>query len=207
MVALMILGSGLASQLVPRIGARPLIITGSALAAGGMFWIAQLNEHSSYVGGFLFPTMVTALGMGLIFVPMSLVSLAKVPNNDTGVASSLFNVGQQVGGSIGLAVLGTIAWSAVASSLRSAAAAAAHAPAAHLTKAQEIAAQTAVSNHALAYGFSRGFLVSAGIMVLALIIGVVMIRVTRQDLAGIDPMVAPADPVTESADPIAASAD
>jgi len=205
MVALMILGSGLASQLVPRIGARPLIIAGSALAAGGMFWIAQLNEHSSYVGGFLFPTMVTALGMGLIFVPMSLVSLAKVPNKDTGVASSLFNVGQQVGGSIGLAILGTIAWSAVASSARSAAAAAAHAPAAHLSKAQELAAKTAISNHALAYGFSRGFLVSAGIMLLALVIGVVMIRVTRQDLAGIDPMAAPAEPVTESADPIAAA--
>jgi hypothetical protein len=81
----------------------------------------------------------------------------------------------------------------VAHSIRSAAAAAAHAPAAHLSKAQELAAQTAISNHALAYGFSRGFLVSAGIMLLALIIGVVVIRVTRQDLAGIDPMAAPTD--------------
>ena len=191
MVAMMILGSGLASQLVPRIGARPLIIGGAALAAGGMFWIAQLNEHSSYAGGFLGPTMVTALGMGFIFVPMSLVALVRVPNNDAGVASSLFNVGQQVGGSIGLGVLGTVAWSAVASNLRSAAAAAAHAPAAHLSKAQEIAAQTAMTNHALAYGFSRGFLVSAGIMLLGLVIGLVAIRVKRRDLAGIEPMAAP----------------
>jgi predicted MFS family arabinose efflux permease len=192
MVAMMILGSGLASQLVPRIGARPLIIAGAALSAGGMFWVAQLNEHSSYAGGMLGPTMVTALGLGLIFVPMSLVALVRVANNDAGVASSLFNVGQQVGGSIGLGVLGTVAWSAVASNLRSAGAAAAHAPAAHLSKAQELAAQTAMTNHALAYGFSRGFLVSAGVMLLGLVIGLVAIRVTRKDLAGIDPMAAPA---------------
>jgi predicted MFS family arabinose efflux permease len=193
MIALMILGSGVASQLVPRIGARPLIITGAALSAGGMLWMAQLNEHSTYAGGLLGPMLLAALGLGLIFVPMSLVSLVRVSNNDAGVASSLFNVGQQVGGAIGLAVLGTVAWSAVASNMRSAAAAAAHAPAAHLSKAQEIAAQTAVTNHALASGFSRGYLVSAGIMLVALIIAVVVIRVRREDLAGIDPMAAPAD--------------
>jgi EmrB/QacA subfamily drug resistance transporter len=193
MIALMILGSGVASQLVPRIGARPLIITGAALSAGGMFWMAQLNEHSTYAGGLLGPMLLAALGLGLIFVPMSLVSLVRVSNNDAGVASSLFNVGQQVGGAIGLAVLGTVAWSAVASNMRSAAAAAAHAPAAHLSKAQEIAAHTAVTNHALADGFARGYLVSAGIMLVALIIAVVVIRVKREDLAGIDPMAAPAD--------------
>ena len=207
MIALMILGSGLASQLVARIGARPLLITGSALAAGGMFWMSRLNEHSTYAGGLLGPMLLAALGLGLIFVPMSLVSLVHVPNEDTGVASSLFNVGQQVGGSIGLAVLGTVAWSAVASNLRSAAAAAAHAPAAHLSKAQELAAQTAATNHALAYGFSRGYLVSAGIMLLGLIIAVVAIRVTRKDLAGIDPMAAPTDSVAVPAERIAAPAD
>ena len=57
--------------------------------------------------------------MGLIFVPLSLVALAKVADNDAGVASSLLNTGQQVGGSIGLAILGTVAWSAVATSIHS----------------------------------------------------------------------------------------
>jgi hypothetical protein len=135
--------------------------------------------------------LLAALGLGLIFVPMSLVSLVRVPNKDAGVASSLFNVGQQVGGSIGLAVLGTVAWSAVASTMRSAAAAATHAPAVHLSKAQELAARTAMTNHALASGFSRGYLVSAGIMLLALIIAIWVIRVRREDLSGIDPMAAP----------------
>jgi hypothetical protein len=53
------------------------------------------------------------------------------------------------------------------------------------------AAQTALSNHALAYGFGRGYLVSAAISLLAVVIAVVMIRVTRKDLEGIDPMAAP----------------
>jgi predicted MFS family arabinose efflux permease len=193
MVATIMVASAVASQLVSRIGARPLMIAGSAIAAGGMFWLSRLTEHSTYTGGLLGPMMVTALGMGLIFVPMSLVALARVPNNDAGVASSLLNTGQQVGGSIGLAVLGTVAWSAVASSLRSAAAVAAHAPAAHLTPAAAKAAQTAVANHALAHGFSQGYLVSAGVAVLALIIAVATIRIKREELAGINPMAAPTD--------------
>src|SRR5260370_11518709 len=100
--------------------------------------------------------MVAGLGMGLTFVPLSLVALEKVPNKDSGVAASLLNTGQQVGGSIGLAILGTVAWSAVASNTKSAAAAA---HGAHLSAV----AQTALSNHALAYGFGRGYLVAAGI--------------------------------------------
>ena len=127
--------------------------------------------------------MLTGLGMGLTFVPLSLVALAKVPNKDTGVAASLLNTGQQVGGSIGLAILSTVAWSAVASNTRSAIVAThgAHLPA---------AAQTALGNHALAYGFGRGYLASAGISVRALIIALVMIRIKKSDLEGIDPMAA-----------------
>jgi EmrB/QacA subfamily drug resistance transporter len=101
MVALIVVGAGLSSQLVARIGARPLITVGPLLAAGGMFWLSRITEHSTYAGGLLGPMMLTGLGMGLTFVPLSLVALAKVPNKDTGVASSLLNTGQQVGGSIG----------------------------------------------------------------------------------------------------------
>jgi EmrB/QacA subfamily drug resistance transporter len=196
MVAMIMVASGVASQLVSRIGARPLMIAGSLLSTGGMFWLAQITEHSHYVSGLLGPMMVTATGMGLIFVPLSLVALTKVANNDAGVASSLLNVGQQVGGALGLAVRGTVAWSAVANSLRSqaaAAAAAAKTATVHVSAAQAAALQKAASNHALAHGFSQGFIVSAGIMLLALIITLVTIRVTRQDLAGVNPMAAPAD--------------
>jgi EmrB/QacA subfamily drug resistance transporter len=192
MVAMIMVGSGLASQLVARIGARTLSIVGSLLAAGGMFWMSRLTEHSSYAGGLLGPTMVTALGMGLIFVPISLVSLAGVSERDTGAASSLLNAGQQVGGSIGLAVLGTVAWSAVASNMRSAAASAAAHPA-HLSPAAAKAAETAMSNHALATGFSQGYLVAGAIALLSMVIATFMLRVRREELAAVDPLAAPAD--------------
>jgi hypothetical protein len=106
-----------------------------------------------------------------------------VKDNDAGVASSLVNVGQQVGGSIGLAILGTVAWSAVASSLRSQAAAAARAGG-HPAGARAAVLQTQIYHHALATGFSRGYLVSAVIMALAVIIALAMIRMRRQDLSG-----------------------
>ncbi|HEX6452628.1 MAG TPA: MFS transporter [Trebonia sp.] len=191
MMAMVMATSAVASQLIGRIGARPLLIGGSAVAAGGMFWLSRLTEHSSYAGGLLGPMLLTAVGMGMLFVPMSIVALVKVPNDDSGVASSLLNTGQQVGGSIGLAVLGTVAWSAVASNLRSAASAAHSGAAAHLTHAQAAAAQTAMTNHALAYGFSRGFVVAAIIGLLALVITLATIRVSRAELAGVDPMAAP----------------
>jgi hypothetical protein len=138
--------------------------------------------------------MVAAFGFGLMFVPLSLLALSKVREEDTGVASSLLNTGQQVGGSIGLAILGTVAWSSFANNIDSATAkakvaAAAAAKAGHpLTKAKAATEQTNILHHALAYGFSHGYYVSAGIAVLALIVTAVMINVKREDLAGINPM-------------------
>src|SRR5262249_57258345 len=86
-----------------------------------------------------------------------LVGLTRVRDDDAGVASGLVNVGQEVGGAIGLAVVGTVAWSAVAGSLRSQAAAAATAGV-HASAA----VQTRMYNPALAGAFAPGFLVSAG---------------------------------------------
>jgi predicted MFS family arabinose efflux permease len=185
-----------AQRAVSRIGARPLLIAGSALAAGGMVWLSRITEHSTYADGMLGPALLLGAGLGLLFVPTALVVLNKVNPGDTGAASSLNNVGQQVGGSIGLAILGTVAWSAVANSIHSQAAAAAAAAkhaAVHLSVAQQAAAQKAITAHAYSVGFSKGYLVSAGIALLALIITVVAIRVKREDLSGINPMAAPAD--------------
>ena len=196
MVGVIMVASALSSQLVSRIGARPLMILGPVFMGGGMFWLSRMNEHSSYAGGMLGPIMLVALGMGLVFVPVSLVALVKVPDNDTGVASSLMNAGQQVGGSIGLALLGTVAWSAVSSNAQSAAASAKAAAVAaakaghpaHLSAAAQKAQEVALTNHSLAYGFSHGYLVSVGIAVLALLIAVAFIRVKPSDLSGVNPM-------------------
>ena len=196
MIATVMVASAIASQLVNRIGARPLLLAGSLILTGGMFWLSRITEHSHYASGLLGPMMVTALGMGLLFVPVSLVALAGVGNNDAGVASSLLNTGQQVGGSIGLAILGTVAWSAVANSIHAQAAAAAAAAkhaTVHLSAAQQAVVQKAITDHAYSAGFSKGYLVSAGIALLALIITVVAIRVKREDLSGINPMAAPVD--------------
>jgi predicted MFS family arabinose efflux permease len=191
MVATIMLMAGVSTQLVPRIGARPLLVAGSAIGAGGMFWLSRINEHSTYAGGLLGPMMVTAAGLGMLFMPLTLVALSRVEDKDAGLASSLLNTGQQVGGSIGLAVLGTVAWTVVADTARKSAAAAkaaaiAAAKAGHPVHVNPTQATTAIYNHALAVGFSRGFEVSAGIALLALIITIATIRVKRGDLAGIE---------------------
>ena len=170
-----------AQAAVSRIGARPLLISGSAVAAAGMFWLSRLTEHSTYVGGFLGPELLLGAGLGLLFVIINLVGLHKVNPGDTGVASSLVNVGQQVGGSIGLAIIGTVAWSAVASSLRSQTTAAKAGLDPSSAKAAQL--QTHIYHHALATGFSQGFLVSAGILALVLVIAAFVMRVSRADLS------------------------
>jgi len=186
--------TAVAQQGVSRVGARPLLIAGSAAAAGGMFWLSRLTEHSTFAGGFLGPELLLGAGLGLLFVPIPLVGLTKVNPGDTGVASSLVNVGQQVGGAIGLAIVGTVAWTAVASSLRSAAAAAAAAAqaGAHPTAAQAAALQAQIHHHALATGFSKGYLVSAGILALIPVIALFVMRVSRADLSGAGPAPEPA---------------
>ncbi len=195
MVGTIMLMAGVSSQLVGRIGARPLLIAGSSFAAGGMFWLSRITEHSTYTGGLLGPMILTAAGLGMLFMPLTLVALNKVQERDAGVASSLVNTGQQVGGSIGLAILGTVAWTVVANTARNSAAAA-HAAGAKaaaaghaikLTPTQLAAAQKAITDHSLAVGFSRGFEVSATVAVIALIITLAMIRVTRKDLEGVTP--------------------
>jgi EmrB/QacA subfamily drug resistance transporter len=180
-------------QGVNRIGARPLLIASSATAAGGMFWLSRITEHSTYADGMLGPELLLGAGLGPLFVLIFLLGLIKVNARDTGVASGLVNVGQQVGGSIGLAVVGTVAWSAVASNLRSATAAAAAAAksGAHLSAHQAAGLRTQIYHHALATGFSRGYLVSAGVLALVVIIALFMMRITREDLSGADPALAP----------------
>ena len=118
LTAAIMVSSGAAAQLVPRIGARPLLLAGSPTVAGGMYWLSRLGEHSSYAGAVLGPMLVTAVGLGLLFVPATLVAMSRVADEESGVAASLRNTGQQIGGSIGLALLGTVAWTVVANSIR-----------------------------------------------------------------------------------------
>jgi EmrB/QacA subfamily drug resistance transporter len=194
-----VVASGLASPLVARVGPRPLIVAGTAMVAGGMFWFSRLTEHAGYGSHLLGPQLVTSFGLGLVFVPLSLVSLHNVAERDSGVASSMLNVGQQVGGAIGLAVLGTVAWTAVADSVRTqvAQAAAAGTP----VPKPGAPPPASIYDHALTVGFSRAFDVAAGIGLLALLIAILTIRVSRQELAGAAPEPQEAAPEPAAAQP------
>ncbi len=97
------------TKLMPRFGPRPLIVAGTLFLTAAMFWYSTVNAGSGYWGLFFPGMVVMAIGMGCIFVPLTSVAVAGVENTDAGVASALLNVGQQVGGSIGLSVLATVA--------------------------------------------------------------------------------------------------
>jgi EmrB/QacA subfamily drug resistance transporter len=175
----MLVASLTAAALVPRVGARPLLLAGGVAVAGGLYWLSRVTEHGSYVGGLLGPGLVTGVAFGLLIVPTTLVGLSRVPEGDSGAAGGLLNAGRQLGGSIGLAVLGTVAWTVVANSARAQAAAAARAGARVTAAASHAAYQ-----HALATGFDRAFLVGAAIAVLIIVVAGTTIRIRRADLAG-----------------------
>src|SRR5215472_12228046 len=181
LMAGILVASGAAAQLVSRVGARPLLLAGTPVTAAGLYWLSRLTEHGSYAGGVLGPMLVLAAGLGLLFMPVTLVAMARVADSESGVAASLRNTGQQVGGAIGLALLGTVAWTVVANSIH---AQAAHAQVGHTGHPAHPsrAALSAIYHHALATGFSRAYLVAAGIMLLALVITIVAIRIKRTDL-------------------------
>ncbi|MBE7195876.1 MAG: MFS transporter [Gordonia polyisoprenivorans] len=101
--------SQLMTKLMPKFGPKVLIVVGSTLLTLAMFWYSTVDAGSGYWDK-LFPGMIIqAIGMGFIFVPLTTVAVSKVKNTEAGVASAMLNVGQQVGGSIGLSVLATIA--------------------------------------------------------------------------------------------------
>jgi nitrate/nitrite transporter NarK len=97
--------------LVDRIGAHRLMIVGITFSTLGMLWLTQLGEHSSYAS-LVGPLLIFGLGNGLAFVPLTTTALDGVEPRDAGAASGLVNVMQQLGGSLGLAVLVTVFGSA-----------------------------------------------------------------------------------------------
>ncbi len=107
-LTLFVLTSQIASQTLPRFGPRRLMGTGALLAAGGLAWLSQVSATSGYLDGILGPMVVFGLGMGLLFVPLTIVAVSGVSREESGAASSLLNVMQQVGGSLGLSILVTV---------------------------------------------------------------------------------------------------
>jgi EmrB/QacA subfamily drug resistance transporter len=100
------------SLVVPRVGPRPLVPAGFVVGALGMLWLTQLGTGSTYAADILGPLLVMGFGIGLAMAPAMTAGTSGVAASDAGVASALVNTAQQVGGSVGTAVLSTIATSA-----------------------------------------------------------------------------------------------
>ncbi len=114
------ISAGLASQLTPRLGVRPIAVTGMVVTAIGMLLLLRIPVGGSYLTDVFPSIMLTSLGMGAVFVPLTLVATMGLPDSDQGLASGLFNTSQQVGGAVGLAILATLAASHTSSGEKSA---------------------------------------------------------------------------------------
>lgn len=174
-VMLIFLNIFTARVLVTRVGVRPLLMAGPLLAGLGFLLLSRLSPTGSYWTDLFVPMMVLAAGMGLMFVPITLMVVSHVDHSEAGAASGMLNIGQQVGGSIGLAAIGTIAWTSVANTVRDGMAAAAAAGGGAASGAAGAAGGAAgpaagvpreILFHGLTVGFSTG-LVIAGLVALS----------------------------------------
>jgi EmrB/QacA subfamily drug resistance transporter len=104
-----IIGAGLSQQFIKRFGVRNVSVVGLVLASAGLLYLTQLPVDGSYVSDLLVGLLPMSIGMGLVFVPITLLATSGVSADDSGLASGLFNTAQQVGGSLGLAILSTLA--------------------------------------------------------------------------------------------------
>jgi EmrB/QacA subfamily drug resistance transporter len=103
--------AGIASQFAPRIGVRPVAAAGFLLSGAGLLLLTQLPVDGSYAANVLPSIVLSSLGMGAVFMPLTLIATTGLEDDDQGLASGLFNTSQQVGGALGLAVLSTLATS------------------------------------------------------------------------------------------------
>jgi len=154
-----VIGAGVSQQLIRQIGVRSVPLIGLAMSSAGLFLLGRLPTHGSYAPDLLPGLMLMSIGMGLTFVPVTLIATTNIEPSDAGLASGLFNTSQQVGGALGLAALSTLA----ASRTR------------HL---HSVAHETA-----LVRGYHAAFIVGGALMVVAAILIVLLIR--RADVAQI----------------------
>jgi predicted MFS family arabinose efflux permease len=107
--AAIIISAGIASQLVTRLGFKPVLLTGQAFVVAGLVWFGQVSVGGGFTSDVLGPSLLAAVGLGFTFVPVTIASVSGVSERDSGLASGLINTAQQVGGALGLAILAAIA--------------------------------------------------------------------------------------------------
>jgi len=167
-----IIGTQISSRLVQRVGARVLLVTGPLISAGGLLLLSRLHADSSYLWHIGLPGALITFGVGMSFVPITISATGGVNPRDAGLASGLINTTRQIGGSLGLAILLTIAASRT------------HA----LASSGPNVAETA--------GYARTFGISALVMVVAAVVALTILPPltrNRRDVAAVDePSLAPA---------------
>jgi EmrB/QacA subfamily drug resistance transporter len=147
-----VVGAGLAQQAIRRLGPRVTPIIGIAMAALGLILLSGIPTHGTYLTDLLPGLVVMSVGMGLTFVPITLIATTGLAAEDAGLSSGLFNTSQQVGGALGLAVLSSLA-------------------------ATRTSHSVGVSHAAaLVDGFQLAFLVGAGLMLAGIAVLAVMLR-------------------------------
>ena len=141
--------AGVSSQLISRVGTRPLIVGGALVAAGGLYWLSRIPVGGSFVADLLPGMLVLSLGAAAVFVAVTTAANAGVPTDKAGLAAALLNSSQQAGGAIGLAVLTAIATS----------------------RTNDLLAAHAAMPDALTGGFQRALLVGSVFLVAAAVLG------------------------------------
>jgi MFS family permease len=114
-----IASAGIASQLVTKIGYKPVLVIGMSALTAGLLWFTQVSVNGRYVLDLLPGFLVLGVGIGFSFVPISISALAGVTASEAGLASGLINTSQQIGGALGIAALSTIATSSTEDSVSS----------------------------------------------------------------------------------------
>ena len=104
-----IVSAGLASKFAPRVGVRPVAIFGMVVTIVGMALLTRISADGSYAVDVMPALVVTSLGLGCVFVPLTLIATTGLDDEDQGLASGLFNTSQQIGGALGLAILASLA--------------------------------------------------------------------------------------------------
>ncbi|MFN8088723.1 MAG: MFS transporter [Mycobacterium sp.] len=165
--------ASISSKLVERVAPRYIAGPGLVAAACGMLLFAQLRPDSEYVTTLLPSLFLTAAGLGLCFVPMTLAAVSGVDDADAGIVSALLNTSQQVGGALGLAVLSTIAGAVANSRVPDAA------TTLYRGLAMHDSASVSAASSALTQGFSASFMVAVGLFCAGLIATLLAIPGTR----------------------------
>lgn len=167
-----VIGAGVGSQLTIRVGPRFVVPAGLFLAMVGMFWLSRLSLETTYFGTILWAQLLIAVGMGFIFMSTTNVALVGVNHDDAGVASAVVQTSQQVGGSIGTAMLNTIAATAAVSFL------ATNPPTAATPDAIK-----AAFNASQVHSFGVAFTWSSVIFAIAIVASLILINAGKDEVA------------------------